>query len=123
MVLSFGQLVIDNEFLRMIRRVLQGIPVSDETLAIDVIKKVGPRGHFLMEEHTRKYMKECQSESKLFDRNTRNDWLQQGATSLNIRAEEEARRIIESHKPLALSDKVQEQLRDIIKQAEKEFMK
>lgn len=47
------QFVIDNEILRMAMRVLRGVEVSDETLALEVIDQVGPGGHCRMEEHTR----------------------------------------------------------------------
>ncbi|NIO04388.1 MAG: Trimethylamine methyltransferase MttB, partial [Proteobacteria bacterium] len=42
MTLSFAQLVMDNEFARMIKHVVKGIPVNDETLAVDVIREIGP---------------------------------------------------------------------------------
>ncbi|UCH98684.1 MAG: trimethylamine methyltransferase family protein, partial [Candidatus Aminicenantes bacterium] len=44
---DFGQLVLDAEFARMIKHVVKGIPVDDETLAINVIKETGPFGDFL----------------------------------------------------------------------------
>ena len=45
--LDFGQLVMDNEFAGMIKHVLRGITVNDETLAVDVIHSVGPFKDFL----------------------------------------------------------------------------
>jgi trimethylamine--corrinoid protein Co-methyltransferase len=50
--LSYEQLAIDNENIGMIQRILSGIEVSPDTLAFDVIKEVGPRGNYLVEEHT-----------------------------------------------------------------------
>ena len=50
--LSYEQLAIDDENIGMIQRILEGIEVSPDTLAFDTIKDVGPRGHYLMEEHT-----------------------------------------------------------------------
>jgi len=49
---SLEQLVLDDEMVGIIRRMMQGITVNDDTLAFDVIKSVGPKGSFLMEEHT-----------------------------------------------------------------------
>ena len=49
---SFGQLVLDNEFARMIKHTLTGIPVSDESLAVDVIKEEGPFRDFLSHDST-----------------------------------------------------------------------
>ena len=42
----------------MVLRILKGINVNDETLAVDTIKSVGPGGNYLMEDHTIKYMRD-----------------------------------------------------------------
>lgn len=49
---SYEQLAIDDENIGMVQRILKGIEVNEETLSFDVIKNVGPRGNFLMENHT-----------------------------------------------------------------------
>ena len=54
---DFGQLVLDCEFARMIKHTVQGFRVNDDTLALDVIKEIGPGGHYLMHEHTLKGMR------------------------------------------------------------------
>lgn len=121
MTLDFAQLVVDNEMAKMVRKVIEGIPVNDETLAVDVIRKVGAGGHFLMEDHTMRHMKTVQSHSKLFDRITRESWTERGAKDLATRAVEEARYILEHHKPEPLPSKVMRQLRKIIEQAGEEW--
>ena len=60
MTLDFGQIVADNEFALMIKRLLLGIPVSDDELAVDLIKEVGAGGHFLSEMHTMNFMRQSQ---------------------------------------------------------------
>ena len=54
--ISYEQYVIDNEILGMIYRTLSGIKVNEGTLGFDVIEKVGPGGHYVMEDHTVDYM-------------------------------------------------------------------
>jgi trimethylamine:corrinoid methyltransferase-like protein len=44
---DFGQLVMDNEIARMIKFAVAGIPVTDDSLAVDEIIGVGPLGDFL----------------------------------------------------------------------------
>jgi trimethylamine--corrinoid protein Co-methyltransferase len=46
---DYAQLFIDNEIARMVNKVVEGIPVTDETLAVDLIKKVGSSGQFITE--------------------------------------------------------------------------
>lgn len=120
LTMSFGQLVMDSEFIAMTRKVLERIPVNDETLAVDVIKSVGARGHFLAEEHTVKHMRKL-SETKLMDRRMRQFWEERGAKDLATKCDERAREILETHKPTPLPDNVHKTLLSIIKEREKEL--
>ena len=52
------QLVIDNEMLAMIFRALRGIAITPDTLALDLIARVGPKGDFLSNPHTVQFMRE-----------------------------------------------------------------
>jgi trimethylamine--corrinoid protein Co-methyltransferase len=119
--MSLAQLVIDNDFAAMIRRVLKGIPVTDSSLAVDVIKRVGPRGNFIMEEHTIKYMRSEQSQPQLIDRTMRESWEVNGSKDLSQKAEEKAKEILETHKPTPLPQGVAEKLALIREDAEKEL--
>lgn len=121
MTLDFAQLVVDNEIAKMVRKVVEGIVVNDETLAVDVIRKVGAGGHFLMEDHTLKYMRTVQSQSLLFDRNNRETWTEGGAKDLAARAGEHARNILEKHKPTPLEEGVAGRLKEIIAEAALEW--
>jgi trimethylamine--corrinoid protein Co-methyltransferase len=62
------QLVIDNEIAGSVRHMLKGFEVNQETLAVDVIKAIGPRGTFLEHEHTLRFLREELFPSRLFDR-------------------------------------------------------
>ncbi len=55
---SYEQLLLDAEILGLVRGICLGIPVDDESLAIEVIRGVGPGGDFLSEPHTRRHMRE-----------------------------------------------------------------
>ena len=120
-VLDWAQLVMDNEFAGMIKHVVKGIPVTDETLAADVIHEVGPFGDFISHEHTRKHMKAMQSQPKLIDRRRREFWQQLGATDLAHRAREEAKYILKTHKPDPLPSQVLSTLRSLVESAEAEL--
>ncbi len=56
--IAYEQFVIDNELIGIIQRLLRGIKVDKETLGFDVIEKVGPGGHYIMEDHTVEHMME-----------------------------------------------------------------
>lgn len=118
MTMSYEQLLIDAEIVRMIRRVLQGIAVNDETLAADVIKAVGPAGTYLSQRHTMKHMRGESSQARLIDRHMYEAWDKQGRRDMADRANEEARKILENHKPAPLPESVAREIRSIIEEAE-----
>ncbi len=118
--IDFGQLVMDNEFAGMIKHVLNGIPVDDENLAVDVIHDVGPLKDFLAQKHTLKHMR-SQSQPKLIDRRRRSKWEELGKTDIYERASAKAREILETHEPDPLPDGVPETIRSIVEGAEEEL--
>jgi trimethylamine--corrinoid protein Co-methyltransferase len=120
MTIDFGQMVMDNEFARMIKYLVQGIAVNDETLAVDVIKEIGVGKDFLSHASTYKHMR-TQSQPKLIDRRMREDWQAAGGTDIYQRALEEARYILENHKPDPLADDVLAAIRAIVEEAEAEL--
>ena len=120
MTIDYGQMVMDNEFARMIKHVVQGIPVNDETLAVDVIHEIGIGKNFLSHDHTFKHMR-SQSQPKLIDRRTREDWEAGGRTDIYQRASEEARYILENHKPEPLPENVLATIRSIVEESEAEL--
>ena len=69
MTMSYEQLLTDAEIVRMTRRILQGIPVNQDTMALDVIKAVGPANNYLAHKHTRKYMRQELSTTQYTERN------------------------------------------------------
>ncbi len=114
---DFGQLVMDNEFARMIKHAVMGVPVDDELLGVDDIAEVGPFGDFLSLDSTLKFMR-GQSQPKLIDRRVREDWAAAGGKDLHQRALEEARRILTTHVPEALPDEVVLEIRRIVDAAD-----
>ena len=118
--IDYAQLVMDAEFARMVKYCVPGIPVSDETLAVDVIAEIGPFNDFLSHDDTFKGMR-TQSRSKLIDRRVREEWAADGSTTLYDRALAEARRILETHQPTPLPEAVAAELKSIIDAAEREL--
>jgi len=117
---DYGQLVLDCEFARMIKFTVQGIPVNDETLALDAIKEVGPGCDFLMHDSTFAGMRN-QSNPEIIDRKMRDDWEAAGATTAYDRAIEKARWILANHQPEPLPDEVLATIQKIVEQTEAEM--
>ncbi len=94
MTASYDKLVIDNEIIGMVMRAVQGIEVTDETIAYDLLKKAGPSGHFVSERHTRRHMRAEHYQPQLSNRESREKWQADGSKDARIRAAEKSREIL-----------------------------
>jgi len=117
---DFAQLVLDNEFVRMIKHTIGGFTVDDESLAVDVIKAVGPAKDFLTQQHTLKHVR-SHSQPEFIDRNRRDKWQTAGGTDSYAKAAEKTRDILRNHQPLPLPEKVVEDIQSIIAETEGEL--
>jgi trimethylamine--corrinoid protein Co-methyltransferase len=119
---SHGQLVLDNETFKMVRRLMDGIPVTDETLAVNDILKACPGGNYMGHDLTLKLLRGYHSGSTLFDRQNRSSWdAATGGRDAAARAEEIAADLIAHHRPsVELSDEVKSGLKRLIADAEAE---
>ena len=98
--------VITDEIISLNRRTLEGIEVSDETLGVEVIAKVGPGGDFLREKHTARYVRGQQWMPTMLNRKTRDHWKADGSPDLRERARRKALAILADHKPAPIAPAV-----------------
>ncbi len=110
--------VLGDEVAGIVRRIVGGIEVSEETLAFDVIKHVGPGKHFLGETHTLKHFRE-HHRSKLIDRQKWENWLEAGAKTMEDRLTEKVFWILENHQPKSLPADVIQALDNMLERAHK----
>jgi trimethylamine--corrinoid protein Co-methyltransferase len=115
-----AQLILDCEFVRMIKLTVNGIPVDEDMVAVDVISEIGPFGDFLGHAHTFKGMRN-QSRTELIDRRMRSDWERDGSTDSYTRAVQKTRDILENHTPETLPEKVCATIRRIVEKTEMEL--
>jgi trimethylamine--corrinoid protein Co-methyltransferase len=101
---DWGELAVDNEICRMIRRIVSGITVSDATLLVDDICGIGPAGDFLQSGSTLQHAREL-LDPELIDRRPRERWLSD-PTDLAARGKAEAKRVLEEHRPEPLPEDV-----------------
>jgi trimethylamine--corrinoid protein Co-methyltransferase len=106
-------MVLVNEVLHMVNRFMGGMPVNDETLALDVINRIGPGGHYLNEDHTLKHYKETWY-SDLFDRSIYATWVERGRKDFEQRLRDKTAKVMK-HQPAALPAEVQAELEKMAK--------
>jgi len=114
MTASYDKLVIDNEIIGMVMRAVEGIEVNDETLAFDVLKEVGPGGHFVSNCHTRRHMRSEQYQPQLSDRENRDRWRMSSAKDARARAADKAREVLDGAMQPVLAEGIREKIKNEI---------
>jgi len=115
---SYDMLVMSNEAMGMAKHILGGVTVTPETLAVDVIEQVGPGGHFLTQDHTRRHFRSEFWFPTLMDRQMRRAWEASGSETLAERARAKVKDILKHHEPLPIPADVEARLRAIVAQAD-----
>ena len=115
---SYEQLVIGDELCGMVSRILRGIPVSDETLAVDVTRQVGPEGMFIGQRHTLQHFNE-NFFPKILNRDSREAWEKKGSKDTPEVAREVVKRVLANHVPKPLDPDIEKELTVIVKDIER----
>jgi len=118
---SAEALVIDNEIIDYALRFVEGFEVNEDTLAVDIIDKVGPGGIYLGEKHTVQHFRERWM-SRLSDISSYETWEKQGSRTIDEVAREKVREILATHKVTPISEDVEKEIGRILKRAEAELL-
>jgi len=115
---SYEMFAISNEICGAIKRVAKGMRVNNETLALDIIEKVGhDKNHFNCPEalkFTKKHLLEEHWQPILTDRSSRPEWERRGSKDITERAREEVKEILSSHEVEPLDKDIVSAMRKII---------
>jgi trimethylamine--corrinoid protein Co-methyltransferase len=118
---SAAQLVVDDEIVEMVNRIVRGIEVDTERLAVDVIEKVGIGGNFLGAKHTLKHLTDELQLTKISDRYTRKAWEKNGSKDLIEKARERAKDLLKSCEVEPLPLDVKKNLDEMVNKAKREI--
>ncbi len=99
---SLDMIIILNEVIDQVRRLYRGIPVNEDTLALDVIREVGSDGNFLVHRHTLEHLQSTQWRPKLINRMGFEKWEVSGSTSLLERAKKKLQQVLQDHQPVPI---------------------
>lgn len=112
------QAILDDDIAGMIGRLLEGVKVNDETLALELIKEVGPiPGQYLNKSHTREWWKKEQFIPEVADRLSYPEWIKKGEKSHLDHASEKMKKILEEREPTPLTEEQEESLEKILDEA------
>jgi trimethylamine--corrinoid protein Co-methyltransferase len=111
-------LVASNEIIDRVKRILRGVPVNDETLALDVMEDVGPGGHFLEHDHTYERFKDLIWQGPLTDRQNWENWEMMGSKTFRDRVHERVIEILEADVEPLMDEAMFEEMRHICELAD-----
>jgi len=115
---SVFQLTAMNESIGYARRITRGIDVNEDTMAVDVIHRVGPNGHYLKDEHTRRYYKSEYWLPTLNDRSSFEDWKLRGGKSFKDRTVAKVQDILATYEQVPLKDSTEELIEVVLAEGE-----
>jgi trimethylamine--corrinoid protein Co-methyltransferase len=105
--------VIANDTIGWLRAATAGVLVNEETLALGVVDELGPAGDYLSHDHTLRHFREP-FYSKLADKGTYSQWMEQGATTMEERAAKQVDKILQGHEPELLPTDIQRDIHAIV---------
>jgi trimethylamine--corrinoid protein Co-methyltransferase len=114
---SLQQTVMMDEAIDMVKHFLRGISVTKETMALDLIDRVGPGGQYLDNKHTSDHFKTEFWFPSLMDRSPWDQWAADGSKTLGDRIQEKLDHILDTHKAPALPEQVQKEIDSILAEA------
>jgi len=117
MITSYEQVVMDNEMCNMVNRLLRGIEVSRDTLAVDLIHEVGPGGNFLATDHTFEHFRQELYLPQVLNREPTTALLEGGIKDMAQRAKERARELLAEDEPSPLSKEQEEAMLRVLERA------
>ncbi|MGD9049499.1 MAG: trimethylamine methyltransferase family protein [Anaerolineae bacterium] len=119
---SFEKLVIDAEIIGMAKRLIAGVEVRDEPIALDLMRKMGHRGEYLGQLHTLKWFREEQYiPSEIIDRGSLEAWKKKGRKTTWERAQDRVVALLDTYKSSPIADDLRSELRALTLKAAQTF--
>lgn len=120
MTFSMEQLVIDNDIIRMTKKVMQGIEVNEKTLGVEAIQEIGVANNFLGHKTTMKNI-DYPSQPVLFNRLMYGDWAREGSKDLTTVAHDVVMNVMKNYKPEPIDADLLKDMKAVLTKADKEF--
>lgn len=111
---SLASLVICDETISLVRRILRGYVINEETVAMDVIEEVGPGGEFITHPHTLKHFSTELWNPRVISRDRYDQWQAKGAQTMAERANQVAKQILEGENQGELNEAVKKELQQFL---------
>jgi trimethylamine--corrinoid protein Co-methyltransferase len=111
MAFDFAKAVIDNEIALMLKRLKQGVKVSEDMLALELIGEIGPGGNYMDSAHTLEHMLNAALFPDIANRQMREMWVEGGEKDAAFRALQKARQILTGENAAVFSKETDAKIR------------
>lgn len=119
---SYEKLVIDAEIIGMAKRLIAGIQLREDPIALPLIRELGHNGTYITHDHTYQWFrKELHIPSRVIDRQPPELWEKSGSLTAWDRAKLLVNDLLETYQPNNLSDELRAELREIATKAARKF--
>jgi trimethylamine--corrinoid protein Co-methyltransferase len=118
-----ASILMGDELISYVKRLARGFEMNEDTLAFDLIRSVGPGGHYLAEMHTIRHHRKELWRPRVANRENMDIWIEQGGKSYEQRLTEEAIKILDTHQVEPLAEDVASKINQIAAQADEALTK
>jgi trimethylamine--corrinoid protein Co-methyltransferase len=112
-----ASIVMCSEIISYVKRIVRGFDLTREKMAVDVIRQVGPGGHFLTQMHTKAHFQEEIWQAKYLNRDSPDPWAKRGGPSYEEVVTQKARDILDTYQPQPLPGDVRQRLGEMAGEA------
>lgn len=117
---SYEKIILDIDLLQMVAELSRPVSVSDDDLALDTIKEVGPSGHFFGTEHTQERYKSAFYAPILSDWRNYESWHEAGSPTAVEKANTVWKERLQQYEKPAIDSQIEQQLRDFVERRKSE---
>ncbi len=116
---DLDMLVVQHEAIGYVERIMRGVGVDDERLAVDLVDELGPGGTFIDQMHTVRHMRNELWQPRLLDRLFWAPWEEGGRSDMFARAREYREELMRAYEPCPLPDDTEREVEKVLRSARK----
>jgi len=119
---SLEKLVLDAEIIAMAKRLIAGVEVRDQPIAVDLMRKSAHQANFLSQPHTHRWFrKELHMPSEIIDRGSLEAWQKKGSRPATERARDRVEALLNNYPLSPLSEEMRAELRTLTTHAAQKY--
>jgi len=118
---SLDMLVMQNELIGYVERIMRGVRVDEEAIAFEVLREVGPGGTFIDRDHTAANFRKELWFPRLLDREFYDAWAAAGSSTMADRCRGEKERLLAEHRVAPLPENLDQEVTRIVTSARRDL--